>query len=414
MHLWRLSMTVLFCAMVHSAWAEFRAGVAVRVVTPKPLLPVSGGIGPSDPVTRQDGELTVRALVFADDDTRVALVSVDFLGFPAALGDRVRARVTGIPAENILIGATHTHSAPDPYGFPDQNGKTSADLDYLKSVAQQAGDAVNEALARLAPASVRIATGEARGKIAYNSYAEALFDPRCVVVQCLDVAGKPMATLVNYAVHPEVFGSHAGTCSPDLVGPLYDRLSELGAGTGIFLNGAQGGMVTADNRGPDGRDVSTWAECVRIGNRLAEEAVRIVGEAAVQKNPKLECHARTIRFPIESPVLLAVLRGSPMGYATDADGRVSTRMNLVRLGDAEMLTIPGEAMPNVGAYLKRKMRGTHNLLLGLTNDAYGYILAKEDWGSFRRYEYISRTCLGERTGEILVNEALALIAQASK
>src|SRR3989441_12406683 len=93
--------------------AEFRAGIAVRVVTPDPLLPVSGGVGPSHPVTKKEGDLTVRALVFADDNTRVAIVSADFLGFPAILGNRVRAKVKDIPPENILIGATHTHSAPD-------------------------------------------------------------------------------------------------------------------------------------------------------------------------------------------------------------------------------------------------------------------------------------------------------------
>jgi hypothetical protein len=52
---------------------------------------------------------------------------------------------------------------------------------------------------------------------------------------------------------------------------------------------------------------------------------------------------------------------------------------------AQILTIPGEAMPNIGFYLKRKMRGTHNLLFGLTNDAFGYILTKVDFQSFPRY-----------------------------
>jgi hypothetical protein len=56
------------------------------------------------------------------------------------------------------------------------------------------------------------------------------------------------------------------------------------------------------------------------------------------------------------------------------------------------------------------MRGKHNLLFGLTNDAFGYILTKEDYDSFKRYAYVSRTSLGERTGEILVNEALKLIS----
>src|SRR5262245_16695369 len=92
--------------------AALRAGIAVRVVTPDPLLPVSGGVGPSHPATRKQGDLTVRALVIEDDETRVAIVSADFLGFPAVLGNQVRATVKGVPAENILIGATHTHSAP--------------------------------------------------------------------------------------------------------------------------------------------------------------------------------------------------------------------------------------------------------------------------------------------------------------
>jgi hypothetical protein len=233
------------------------------------------------------------------------------------------------------------------------------------------------------------------------------------VLQFVGRDSRPIATLVNYAVHPEVLGSRAGTCSPDLVGPLCDRIAEKGGGVGLFVNGAQGGMVTADNRGPDGRDISTWAECVRIGTLLADEALRLVSDASAEAEPRLECRSRTVLFPVESPILLAVLKGSPMGYATDPQGRIATRLNLVRLGDVEILTIPGEALPNVGAYLKRRMRGKHNLLFGLTNDAFGYILAREDFGAFPRYEYISRTSLGERTAGILIDEAASLAAEGS-
>ena len=117
----------------------FRAAVAVRDVTPEKLLPVSGGVGASQPVTRKIGQLTVRALVLENDGTRVALCSTDFLGFPAVLGNKVRARVQGIPPQNILIGATHCHSAPDCYGFPDRSGKTGADLAYLDERLREAG-----------------------------------------------------------------------------------------------------------------------------------------------------------------------------------------------------------------------------------------------------------------------------------
>jgi hypothetical protein len=84
-------------------------------------------------------------------------------------------------------------------------------------------------------------------------------------------------------------------------------------------------------------------------------------------------------------------------------------VNLVNLGNAQILTIPGEALPNIGYYLKRKMHREHNLLFGLTNDAFGYILTKVDWKSFKRYDYISETCLGEMTGEIYIEEALKFV-----
>ena len=397
--------------VANQSFAEFRAGIAVRVVTPERLLPVSGGMGPSAPSKEKAGELNVRALVFADDATKVAIVSADFLGFPAALANRVRAQVKGIPPENILIGATHTHSAPDAYGFPDGKGGTAADLKYLDSVCARMAEAINEALAKAQPASLRIASGEAKGKIAYNYYADRLYDPRCHVIQAIGADGKPFATLVNYAVHPEVIGSSQGICSPDLVGPLYDRLLEKGGGVGIFMNSAQGGMVTADNRLPGGKEANDWAECVRIGNLLAEEALRIVQKAPEQKSPQLLCEARSLTFPIDSPELRALIASSPLGLGAKGATNATTQFNLLNIGNAQILTIPGEALPNIGFYLKRNMRGEHNLLFGLCNDAFGYILTRVDWGSFSRYDYVSRTSLGEKTGEILIEEALRFVAE---
>src|SRR5690349_15257210 len=65
------------------AAADFKAGAAMRIVTPDPLLPVSGGVGPSHATTRKLGDLTVRALVLDDGTTRIAIVGADFLGFPS-------------------------------------------------------------------------------------------------------------------------------------------------------------------------------------------------------------------------------------------------------------------------------------------------------------------------------------------
>jgi hypothetical protein len=169
-------------------------------------------------------------------------------------------------------------------------------------------------------------------------------------------------------------------------------------------------MVTADNRTANG-EARTWAECIRIGHLLADEALRLVKEAPLQRSPKLFSAAKSLIFPVDSLQMRQLLKVLPGRAAMSPDGKsVITQFNLVNVGNAQILTIPGEALPNVGYYLKRKMRGQHNLIFGLTNDAFGYILTKEDFGSFKAYDYISRTSLGERTGEILVNAALAFIA----
>src|ERR1017187_76078 len=403
-----LTLLLLLVVSHVSALAGLRAGIAVRKVNPDPLLPVSGGVGPSHPVSQRQGDLTGRALVLEQEGVLVAIVSADFLGFPAVLGNRVRAAVKEIPAQNILIGATHTHSAPDCYGFPDGAGGTARDEKYVALVCARMAEALHEAATNLQPVRLKIATGEAKGKIAYNYYAEQLSDPRCHVIQALDASGKPIATLVNYAIHPEVLGSDAGICSPDLIGPLYERLAEKGGGIGIFMNSAQGGMVTADNRQPAGKEARSWEECQRIGRLLADEALRIVSDAPEQASPKLFCAARPLSLPVDAPLMRALLKtlpGSPGAEVTS----LTTQLNVVNLGDAQILTIPGEALPNIGYYLKRKMHGEHNLLFGLTNDAFGYILTKEDFDSFKRYAYVSRTSLGERTGDILVTEALKFL-----
>jgi hypothetical protein len=451
-----------------AAQAEFRVGAAKRVITPDPLLPVSGGLGPPAPVKEKRGDLAARAVVFQNGDTLVGVVSLDLLGFPSVLCERVRAKVPRVPGKNILIGSTHGHSSPDCYAFPDGRGGHTGDLAYMDFVCTKAAEALNEAVDKLRPARLKVATGEAQGKIAYNYYAPDLYDRRMSVIQAIAVprnadnqgakasanrplpvadaasigstantiasgagaagelptlsaaatGGETIVTLVNYAVHPEVLGPGVGILSPDLCGPLCDKIESQAGGMALFMNSAQGGMITADNRDLDRpkdplraywHDDRTWDECLRIGHTMADEALRIVGGAPVQETPTLFCGAVDVTFPVESDILWAVVVGSPLKYPHNGNRTITTRINVVNLGNAQILTIPGEAMPNIGFYLKRKMRGEHNLLFGLTNDAFGYILTRVDFNSFPRYQYVSRTSLGEMTGEILIERSLEFV-----
>ncbi|MCA9050635.1 MAG: hypothetical protein KDA89_17980 [Planctomycetaceae bacterium] len=402
---------------------QFQAGAAVSIITPDPLLPVSGGVGEPNAVTEKRGELTSRVLVVRDEHTTVAIVGIDVLGFPAVLGDRVRQLVPRIPPSNILIGATHTHSAPDCYAFPLPSGGHTGDLDFMQHVCERTAEAINDAIDHLQPAVLKVNSDKAAPRIAYNYYAPALYDPRMHVLQVESADGAAIATLVNYAIHPEVLGSDAGIISPDCIGPLCDRIEEQTGAPAVFMNSAQGGMVTADNRDIQQPgdplkavwpDLRTWDECLRIGRLMADEALRIIADAAPQKSPNVRCDVRRVSFPVETALMKAVIAGSPLKYPHTEDFQVTTQVNLVQIGDACILTIPGEALPNIGYYLKRKMPGRHNLLFGLTNDAFGYILTRVDYNSFDRYDYISGTSLGEMTGEVFIENALQMFEAAKR
>lgn len=114
------------------------------------------------------------------------------------------------------------------------------------------------------------------------------------------------------------------------------------------MNGAQGGMVTADNRLEHGMEANDWEECIRIGNLLADEALRLIADAELQKDPQLYCTAKQISFPVESEMMRYIMNNSPLGLGTSTDGNISTTINLLNIGTAQVLTIPGKPCPISG------------------------------------------------------------------
>src|SRR5688500_18967643 len=94
---------LLYSVMSSAAAATLPVSAGKRVITPAPLLPVSGGLGPPRPAREKRGELTARALYLRRGPVSVAIVSLDLLGFPAVLAARVRARVPRLKPENIVI-----------------------------------------------------------------------------------------------------------------------------------------------------------------------------------------------------------------------------------------------------------------------------------------------------------------------
>ena len=115
-------------------------------------------------------------------------------------------------------------------------------------VCNQAAIAVNQALDNLQTAQLKIATGEAKGKIAYNYYAPELYDPRMSVIQAITPAGKTIGTLVNYADPSRSSRQRRRAGQPRPRRPAVRQARSRPRRHGHVHERRQGGMITADNR----------------------------------------------------------------------------------------------------------------------------------------------------------------------
>ena len=87
-------------------------------------------------------------------------------------------------------------------------------------------------------------------------------------------------------------------------------------------------------------------------------------------------------------------------------GRLPTEIFLVRLGGAELLSVPGELLPELSFEILARMRGSPALIVGLANDEIGYIIPAYD---FRTGEYEESMSLGPAAGPIIVEQAWRML-----
>ena len=90
--------------------SQLHVGAATATITPKLGCHMQGYFGDrlADDVA---DELQAKAIVLQNDDAAIAVVVCDIIGTYKEYIDIARARaaeLTGIPAENVFISATHT------------------------------------------------------------------------------------------------------------------------------------------------------------------------------------------------------------------------------------------------------------------------------------------------------------------
>ena len=114
-------------------------------------------------------------------------------------------------------------------------------------------------------------------------------------------------------------------------------------------------------------------------------------------------------MPLENPLFQGVSKTRRVPARTQPGQNASKpKSAALTLGKAEFLTLPGEVLPNIGLYLKRKMRGEPKFLLGLTGDELGYILTPEDYG-LPLYRYETQVSVGSQVGALMEKNLLDLM-----
>lgn len=114
---------------------------------------------------------------------------------------------------------------------------------------------------------------------------------------------------------------------------------------------------------------------------------------------------RQVAFPVKK---------APSGKVEDGAAQpITTEIQVLRLGDIYVLGLPGEILVEVGMEIRKKAGVEKLLIATVTNDALGYVChsrAYDEGG----YEPDTATNLAKGAGEIMVNEAVALIEEIKR
>jgi hypothetical protein len=237
-----VSTVILTLCTLQPACGEFKAGAAAVDITPQqfPVL-VNGGMfnRSADSVKSR---LFARAIVLDDGHVRLAIVVVDSCMMPRPLLDDTKQRAaaqTKIPANRMLISATHTHTAPASIGVLG----TDPDLAYIPLLRRSLVQAIVRAEANLKPAQVGWAVSGAAQFTALrrwirrpdriekdpfgnltvraNMHAGSNWndvtgesgpeDPSLSLISIQSTDGRPLALLANFSMH--YYGDGSGLSS---------------------------------------------------------------------------------------------------------------------------------------------------------------------------------------------------------
>ncbi len=438
---------VLLGAAVASAPAATRgtlsAGAAKVDITPPAdaALPMSGYAGRQHGFDGIHDHIYARAIVLHDGTNYGAIVTWELIGVPnqvwAETSERI-AKETGIPVQNLMFAGVHDHSAPSPARMYGNNPPDPKSVAYTAKAEDAVVEAVRQAKSRLQPARVGAGTGKAYVNMNRREYAgpgemlrlgfnpEGPSDKTVAVVRFETLTGKPIALLINYAVHAVVMGPANFQVTGDLAGATSRFVEEFyrnprprsDAGPALRPRPqevvGEDGMVAIWTSGPAGdqnpvsvEPASDFTLVNALGKILGEEAVRVSG--AIKTSPTARI------FGAQEVVTCPGRRFDPASAKTreykfsDADP-VSIRIGLLRINDIALAGVSGEVLTRIYWHLKQDSPVSQTFMVTHANGSSGYIPDEASYGQMS-YEITTSRLKPGCAEEAIVNGFLRLMEQ---
>jgi hypothetical protein len=410
---------------VQNANRVFYAGACAIDIAPQtfPVF-VNGGFLPNRATELKD-PIRAKAMVLDDGATRLAIVVVDSCMMSRELIDQAKALArerTGIPAERMLVSATHTHSAPAAMGALG----CPADAPYVALLPGKIAEAVGRAALKLEPARIgwsvihdpahtfcrrwirrpdkMIDDPFGQRTVRANMHPgyqnpdvigpSGPVDPALTVLSVQARDGRPIAVLANYSMH--YYG--AQPVSADYFGRFATILAQrIGASAvdppfvGIMSQGTSGDQMWMDY-GLSKKDpgLDAYAQAVA---RVAHEAYRAIAYhdwvplAMAEKTLALArrlpdaarlAWARKVVATLKDAGKERPPRNLPEVYAKEAiflheTPRRELKLQAIRIGDLGITAIPNEVFAITGLKLKAQSPFDTTMNIELANGSEGYI-----------------------------------------
>lgn len=383
-----------------------QAGADTRRITPSLDRPVYlAGFQGNRVATGIEHHLRVRTIALRSGGRPFALAVCDLVGLVRE--DTLAVRVA-LPDVDVVVAATHTHSGPDTIGLWGPDGTTrGVDDEYLARVRATVVDSVRGAVDALGPSALRFGETRVRGLIR-NSRDPDILDEQVCTLAADGPDGRPIATLVNVPMHPEVLDGASTLLSPDAAGATCRAIERERGGVAIWASGGLGGMQSPDT------ELRTTEEATRFGETFSAAGLASLRPDPVE--PPLTYRHREVRLPLWNRAFRAGLEaGSLRGRLTE--GCLTADLSVLDIGPARLAFWPGEVLPALAMTVKERLGSPFPFLVGLANDELGYILPAdafvepEDWNDpGDRYE--ESMSIGPETAPRLLEALDALLTDA--